>query len=116
MRQFTPRQLDGELCFMEDARMRISLMVIVAAFFLFDLPLMAQVQPRRTLEIDDIYRMAQVSDARVSPDGKWVAYVVTTIDREADKRRSAIWMVNWEGTENLRLSYGPESDTSPRWS
>jgi dipeptidyl aminopeptidase/acylaminoacyl peptidase len=60
--------------------------------------------------------MAQVGDPRVSPDGKWVAYVVTTVDRDADKRRSSIWMVNWEGGENLRLSYGPESDSSPRWS
>jgi len=78
--------------------------------------LFAQAPTTRPLAVDDIYRMQEVGDAQCSPDGRWIAYTVTTIDREADKRRTAIWTVNWEGTQNLRLSYGPESDTSPRWS
>lgn len=60
--------------------------------------------------------MQQVSNPQCSPDGKWIAYTVTSVDREADKRRTSIWMVNWEGTQSLRLTYGPESSTSPRWS
>ncbi len=60
--------------------------------------------------------MRQVSDPEVSPDGNWVAYTVTSNDREADKRRSSIWMVNWQGSQNIRLTEGPESDSTPRWS
>jgi dipeptidyl aminopeptidase/acylaminoacyl peptidase len=60
--------------------------------------------------------MKDVGDPQVSPDGKWIAYTVTTVDREADKLRSAIWMINWEGTQDLQVTYGPDSDTSPRWS
>ena len=53
---------------------------------------------------------------RVSPDGKWVAYTVTTIDKDADKRRTALWMVNWEGTQDLQLTFGKQSSSSPKWS
>ena len=39
----------------------------------------------RTLTVDDLFRIQRVSDPRVSPDGKWVAYVVATPDLAADK-------------------------------
>jgi dipeptidyl aminopeptidase/acylaminoacyl peptidase len=76
----------------------------------------AQAPARRPLTLDDLLQLTGVQDVSVSPDGQWVAYTVTAVDREADKRRSAIWMVNWEGTQDVRLTYGPDSDTSPRWS
>ena len=60
--------------------------------------------------------MDKVGDPQVSPDGKWVAYTVTTIDKDADKRRTALWMVNWEGTEDVRLTFGKQSSSSPKWS
>ena len=75
-----------------------------------------QAQTKRPISADDIWRMRQVSDPHVSPDGNWVAYTVTSNDREADKRRSSIWMVNWQGSQNIRLTQGPESDSTPRWS
>jgi len=79
-------------------------------------PLSAQAPAKRPLAIDDVYRIQEVGGPQVSPDGKWIVYTVTGMDREADKLRSAIWMVNWEGTQDLRLTYGPDSDSTPRWS
>jgi dipeptidyl aminopeptidase/acylaminoacyl peptidase len=76
----------------------------------------SQAPPKRALSADDVYRMQQVGNPQVSPDGKWIAYTVTSVDREADKRRTAIWMVNWEGTEDVQLTFGPWSASSPRWS
>jgi dipeptidyl aminopeptidase/acylaminoacyl peptidase len=78
--------------------------------------LAAQNSSKRPIAIDDVYRTAKVGNPEVSPDGKWVAYTVTTIDKEADKRRTALWMVNWEGTENVQLTFGKESSSSPLWS
>jgi len=78
--------------------------------------LFAQAPAKRPLTADDVYRVKEVGDPQVSPDGKWIAYTVTSMDREADKLRSAIWMVNWEGTQDLQLTHGPDSETSPRWS
>jgi dipeptidyl aminopeptidase/acylaminoacyl peptidase len=66
--------------------------------------------------MDDFDRFQVVEDPHSSPDGQWVAYTVTSTDREADKRRSAVWMVNWDGTQPIRLTFGPGSDNTPRWS
>jgi dipeptidyl aminopeptidase/acylaminoacyl peptidase len=74
------------------------------------------VATRRPLEIDDFYRQQDLSDPRVSPDGAWVAYVVTTNDRAADEPRSAIWMVSWDGKQRLALTNPAHGTHAPRWS
>ena len=56
----------------------------------------------RRLELDDLYRIPQVSDPRISPDGSRVAFVVTTADREKDSNRSAIWIVSTDGSDDAR--------------
>jgi dipeptidyl aminopeptidase/acylaminoacyl peptidase len=71
---------------------------------------------RRTLTPDDFYRVQDVSEPQVSPDGQWVAYVVTTNDRESDEARSAIWMVSWDGSQRLALTAAAEGTDKPRWS
>jgi dipeptidyl aminopeptidase/acylaminoacyl peptidase len=71
---------------------------------------------RRTLNADDFYRVQDVSEPQVSPDGQWVAYVVTTNDRESDEARSAIWMVSWDGSQRLALTAAAEGTDKPRWS
>ena len=78
--------------------------------------LFAQAPAKRPLKAEDIFRMLQVRDPHVSPDGKFVAYTVTSIDRDADKRVNAVWMVNWEGTEDVQLTFGEKSASTPRWS
>ncbi len=65
---------------------------------------------------DDFYRALDVSDPQVSPDGLWVAYVVTTNDRDADEARSAIWMVSWDGRQRLPLTAAADGTGKPRWS
>jgi len=71
---------------------------------------------RRTLMPDDLYRVEDVGEPQVSPDGAWVAYVVTTSDRESDRARSAIWMVSWDGSQRLALTAAAEGTDKPRWS
>jgi dipeptidyl aminopeptidase/acylaminoacyl peptidase len=71
---------------------------------------------RRTLTPDDLYRVKDVSDPQVSPDGLWVAYVVTESDHSADEARSAIWMVSWDGTQQVVLTAAAEDNAKPRWS
>jgi dipeptidyl aminopeptidase/acylaminoacyl peptidase len=71
---------------------------------------------RRTLTAEDFYRVEELSDPQVSPDGQWVAYVVTSNDREADEARSAIWMVSWDGSQRLALTAGADGTGKPSWS
>lgn len=71
---------------------------------------------RRPLKLDDMTRFRNVSDPQVSPDGNWVAYVVSTTDAKADKSTSHIWMVNIDGSNNRQITFSNESENSPRWS
>ena len=76
----------------------------------------ATADTKRVLNADDFYLMESVSDAQLSPDGQWIAYLVTTSDREADEEQTALWMVSWDGTQHLRLTTPAESTSAPRWS
>lgn len=71
---------------------------------------------RHVLTPDDFYNTQTLSEPQVSPDGKWVAYVVTTNDRESDEPRSAVWMVSWDGTQQIPLTNPAHGISTPRWS
>jgi len=71
---------------------------------------------KRPLRPADLYRLPAVSDPQLSPDGKWVAYTMTTIDSIKDKRTSAIWMISTDGSQDLRMTNSPEGESRPRWS
>lgn len=77
----------------------------------------ASAQPsRRALALDDHSRVVALGDPQRSPDGEWVAYTVTTIDAEQDKRNTDIWMAKWDGSAQRQLTSSPDNETSPRWS
>jgi len=66
--------------------------------------------------VDDYFRLGDVADPRISPDGRWIAYTVTTQDLEADESGSRIWMLPSAGGDPIPLSAEGESSSSPRWS
>ncbi len=71
---------------------------------------------KRLLTVDDMHKFHDVRDVQISPDGKWVAYTVSSVDAAADKSDTDVWMTSWDGTEQLRLTSSPESENAPRWS
>ena len=71
---------------------------------------------KRAITLDDHSRIINVGDPQRSPDGLWVAYTVTTIDAEKDRRNTDVWMVKWDGSEQLQLTSSPDGESSPRWS
>ena len=71
---------------------------------------------RRAMEARDLTRIKFISDPRVSPDGRRVAFVVTTLSEEKDEYSSNIWLVEVAGGEPRRFTTGPKRDTAPRWS
>jgi dipeptidyl aminopeptidase/acylaminoacyl peptidase len=76
----------------------------------------APAQTPRPLTLGDLAQLREVSDPQRSPDGQWVAYVVTTWDFDKDKRDSDVWMVGWDGRRRIRLTSSPDSESDPRWS
>ncbi|MGH8058597.1 MAG: DPP IV N-terminal domain-containing protein, partial [Candidatus Entotheonellia bacterium] len=70
----------------------------------------------RAMTPQDIIRIRLLSDPQISPDGRRVAFVVTTLSEERDQYLSQIWMVETAGGEPRRFTAGPKRDTAPRWS
>ena len=97
---------------------RPRLPAILAAALLSLVPMLAQPAPgeRRALVPEDFYRILDVGDPQVSADGQWVAYLVTTNDRESDETRTALWMVSWDGTQHVQLTSGLKDAATARWS
>ncbi|HMD40883.1 MAG TPA: S9 family peptidase [Candidatus Acidoferrum sp.] len=98
---------------MKRAILRSSL--FVAAVLAGQLALRAQEAARHAITFDDLIRMHRVGEAQISPDGKWVAYTVSTPDMDANRGTSNIWIVPTSGGAALQLTQSGH-DTSPVWS
>ena len=76
----------------------------------------AQAPGPRPVTVADLFRLRDVADPELSPDGAWVAYTVTRVDSIEDKQPAAVWMTSWDGTRTLRLTNSKEGESTPRWS
>ncbi len=90
--------------------------IIVSIVAIAALAVFASAQAGRPLGFDDFIKIQRVTDPQPSPDGKWIAYVVTVMDKEANRGNSDIWLVPVAGGESRRLTSAPGTDNSPRWS
>jgi dipeptidyl aminopeptidase/acylaminoacyl peptidase len=73
---------------------------------------------RRPMTLDDLFKFARVADPQVSPDGTQVVYQVGTVDLDANKSSTALWLAATDGASKPRQLTNPigKSDTHPRWS
>ncbi len=70
----------------------------------------------KPIAFDDFIRIKRVSDLQLSPDGTTIAFVVTVMDKAANRGASDIWLVPARGGEPRRLTSSPAADMNPRWS
>ncbi len=73
-------------------------------------------QSRRGITPSDYYSVETAGDPHISPDGKLVAYTVTTIDRKQNRKITQIWMAALDRSREPWAFTDAESATSPRWS
>jgi len=73
-------------------------------------------QSKRAMTFDDVMGLRVVSDPRISPDGKQVAFVVTQADMKTNFRNSDVWLVSTDGGEAHPMTVSPRRDDSPQWS
>jgi dipeptidyl aminopeptidase/acylaminoacyl peptidase len=73
---------------------------------------------KRPMTVEDLFKFKRVSDPQISPDGKQVVYVVGTVDMEANKIPSSLWLASTDGKgEPRQLTNAPgKKDRHPRWS
>ena len=70
----------------------------------------------RPMTIDDLFKFKRVSDPQISPDGKWIVYVVGNVDLAANKISSNLWLAPADGGEPRQLTTTDKKDRHPRWS
>ncbi len=77
----------------------------------------ARAQSKRGITPEDYLSFRFAGDPHISPDGKVVAYVLTSIDQKKNRRESSVWVVPSDGSAApRRLSAEGFSSSSPRWS
>jgi len=76
----------------------------------------AEAAKKRPISLDDLARLQRVGSPVVAPDGEWVVYTVTQVDPKDDKNVTHLWMVKWDGSVRLQLTYGKDDATAPKFS
>jgi dipeptidyl aminopeptidase/acylaminoacyl peptidase len=90
--------------------------LIVAASFGYAQTAASPVTPH-AMTLDDIEHLLDVGSPQLSPDSKWVAYTVRQVDTKADKNITNLWMVSWDGAQDIQLTWEVDHSVSdPRWS
>ncbi|MDQ2977483.1 MAG: S9 family peptidase [Acidobacteriota bacterium] len=89
------------------------------AFFVFALLLLSLTSlyaQKRAFAIDDLYRVRNISDIHISPDGKTVIFVLTTSDFPRAKRNSHLWAMDVDGQNVHQITTSDKSESSPLFS
>ena len=92
----------------------------LAVFALFLSPLVlayaADAPKKRDITLEDAAKLQRVGGPVISPDGEWIVYSVSQVDTKEDKSQGHLWMVKWDGSVHLQLTYGKEGASSPKFS
>ena len=71
---------------------------------------------RRAFAPADWYKVTTVASPAVSPDGKLVAFTVTTVRESENKRHNEVWVVPTGGGEPTRYTSPSTESSNPRFS
>jgi len=71
---------------------------------------------KRAFTIADLYRLRQVSDLTLSPDGATIAFTVTTMDLPKAQSASHIWMMSAGGGAPRQLTLHEKGESAPAFS
>src|SRR6478672_6013448 len=71
----------------------------------------------RPMTVADLFAFQRVGDPQISPDGKSVVYQVGTVELDANKTSTNLWVAAADGkSAPRRLTTSTKSDRHPRWS
>ena len=73
-------------------------------------------QTKRAITVDDLWAMKRIGSYSVSPDGKTIAYTLTSYTFEANKGNTDIYLIDADG-KNLRvLKNSQKNENEPKFS
>ncbi len=72
---------------------------------------------QRGFTVNDLVNLDRVTDPQLSPDGRWVAFMLRETDFEANKGVQGLWLVPSDGSAApRRLTAKGQTSVSGRWS
>ena len=78
----------------------------IAGIVAWSVGVSAQARAVKKLQLEQFFDMETVSNPRISPDGKQIVYTRGWVDRVNDRRSSALWIMNADGSRNRFLTNG----------
>jgi dipeptidyl aminopeptidase/acylaminoacyl peptidase len=94
--------------------MRHSIISIgVVAALMLPTPTVAQTREGKKLQLEQFFDIESVSNPRISPDGTQIVYTRGWVDKVNDRRSSALWIMNADGTKSRFLTNGSNAIWSP---
>jgi dipeptidyl aminopeptidase/acylaminoacyl peptidase len=86
----------------------------ISAFLLFSvlaaLPL-CPAQSKRPMTFEDMMKMKRLGETAVSPDGKWLAYSVTSVDLNQNTKTAELWVQAIAGGDPRKLAVAQPGDS-----
>src|ERR1035437_10537504 len=104
----------------QEKSMRKTLLFAVMAFVLAPICIAQtaptiSAQPKRPMTFEDMMKMKRLGETAVSPDGKWLAYSVTTVDLDKNTKTPELWLEAVSGGEPVKLAMGQPGDGGPQF-
>jgi len=72
-------------------------------------------QQKRVLEIDDMFAIKRISQTKLSPDNRYIAFLVTSVNFDENKYSSDIYIYDLLTNEVRNLTNTSYSENSPFW-
>lgn len=88
----------------------------IFAIFGFVLLAVTLVAAQLTFNVNDLLGVKRVGDPQLSPDGKWIAYTVGVVNKEANKVLSQIYVMAVDGSKQKQVTNASSSSSGARWS
>ncbi|CAM3738797.1 S9 family peptidase [Alicyclobacillus pomorum] len=70
---------------------------------------------KRTITAEDLQNFQWPGNPNISPDGKWVVYERTVINKKADDYETQLWLANVDGASSRVLTSTGTRNTSAVW-
>jgi len=74
-----------------------------------------QTGTKRPMTFADMMAMKRLGETAVSPDGKWLAYSVTTVDLDKNTKTPELWLQKIEGGEPMKIAVARSGDGGPEF-
>ncbi|MDI1352843.1 MAG: prolyl oligopeptidase family serine peptidase, partial [bacterium] len=72
---------------------------------------------KRSLVLDDVYRIKDVSEPDISPDGNWAVYTVHELHKNTNKTSTNLWLISLLTKQTKQITFTKiDTNSLPKWS